>query len=423
MKQKIKGVVMEVQQHQIVLMCDDGTFRNVPREKHDMPVIGEYVTYRIKKAPLLQWNRKMVLPVVSLAAILLFIVMNGSFFQPNQQAYLLAIDINPSIEISLDEDFNVLDIVALNDDANRVIQDLDMEGQKIDKAINEIVVQLKEKQYLSKDTSAIVTTTLIDLQEKDKTESKKLLLVEEIFHHSFAQNQVGGEIEVYAENEQYYQEAKNVSLSVNSYRLYQQMTENKAEVDIEEVKNKTIKELRQMVEKAAEKSGETRNDQQENLSSSKNKEEAPEKNKNRSSQAKSRENSDNSGSEKEHSKQQVKENDGQNKSQNNGKAPNNEEKNQNEKIIKNKKTETKNESPANDKKKDNAMDKTPPNEILEKAEQNQQSNSQKQKDPETPVETEWEAEDNSKSDEKSAESSSKVQNQARENSNSKRKED
>ncbi|MFD2655551.1 anti-sigma factor domain-containing protein [Gracilibacillus thailandensis] len=308
MKQKIKGVVMEVQENQVVLMCDDGTFRNVPHDQHDIPAIGEYVTYRVKKSPLLLGNRKQVLPLVALAAILLFAIMNVSLFQPQQPAYLLAVDINPSMELSLDEDLDVIEITGLNEDANRVIKDLDVKGQDIDKVINEIVVRLKNDKYLSADTPAIITATWIELQ--DHSISKDLRSVEEIFNHSLGENHVEAEMEVYVENEDYYKKAKEVDLSVNSYRMYQEMSNDEVEVDIKDVQNKSVKELRQIAEKEAEKASERKKSERDKSSPSPDKEEAAKNTKVETENSSSRHNSSTSVPKKEDEKQSEKEKNG-----------------------------------------------------------------------------------------------------------------
>ncbi len=406
MKQKIKGVVMEVQEYQIVLMCDDGTFRNVPRDKHDIPVIGEYVTYRVKKSPLLQWNRKQVLPLVALAAILLVAIMNLSLFQPQQQVYLFAVDINPSMEISLDEDLHVIDINGLNDDANRVIKDLDVKGKPIDKVINDMVVRLKDEQYLSADTPAIITATWIGLQ--DHSISNELRSVEKIFSHSLGENHVEAEMEVYVENEQYYKEAKEVNLSVNSYRLYQEMINDEVVVDINEVQNKSIKEIRQMAEKEAEKANKIRNDHHDNPSSSQDKEEVPskaEKEKiNSSSKSNSGESSSNRVPKTEHAKQPEKDKNGEENKQNAEQALSKEEKQNSDKERDNEKSVPKKSNPpTNDKNEEKKMEKPPSNEKTEKVQPKQQSNNQKPNDPETPKKAEEKAGDKGKPEEKSTE--------------------
>ncbi|WP_018931009.1 anti-sigma-I factor RsgI family protein [Gracilibacillus lacisalsi] len=394
MKQKIKGVVMEVQENQVVLMCDDGTFRNVPHDQHDIPAIGEYVTYRVKKSPLLLGNRKQVLPLVALAAILLFAIMNVSLFQPQQPAYLLAVDINPSMELSLDEDLHVIEITGLNEDANRVIKDLDVKGQGIDKVINEIVVRLKNDNYLSADTPAIITATWIELQ--DHSISNNSRSVEEIFNHSLGENHVEAEMEVYVESEDYYKKAKEVDLSVNSYRMYQEMSNDEVEVDIKDVQNKSVKELRQIAKKASER----KNAERANSSSSPEKEEAAKNTKEETENSSSKHNSSTSVPKKEDEKQSEKEKNGEENKQNAEQAPSKEEKHNSDKKRTNEKSRPeKSNSPSNDQKKQKKMEKPPSNEKPEKA--NPKPEKQEQRDPEIPKKAEEKAADKGKSEEKS----------------------
>ncbi|WP_163579008.1 anti-sigma factor domain-containing protein [Gracilibacillus saliphilus] len=397
MKQKIKGVVMEVQEHQVVLMCDDGTFCNVPHDQHDIPAVGEYVTYRVKKSPLLLGNRKQVLPLIALAAILLFAIMNVSLFQPQQSAYLLAVDINPSMELSLDEDLHVIEITGLNEDANRVIKDLDVKGQGIDKVINEIVVRLKNDNYLSADTPVIITATWIELQ--DHSISNNSRSVEEIFNHSLGENYVEAEMEVYVENEDYYKKAKEVDLSVNSYRMYQEMSNDEVEVDIKDVQNKSVKELRQIAEKEAEKASERKKSERAKSSSSPNKEEAAKNTKEETENSSSKHNSSTSVPKKEGEKQSKNEKNGEENKQNAEQAPSKEEKHKRDKERNNEKSPSeKSNSPSNDQNKQKKMEKPPSNEKPEKP--NQKPEKEELRDPETPKKAEEKAADKGKSEEK-----------------------
>ncbi|WP_208587535.1 anti-sigma-I factor RsgI family protein [Gracilibacillus suaedae] len=397
MKQKIKGVVMEVQEHQIVLMCDDGTFCNVPHDQHDIPAIGEYVTYRVKKSPLLLGNRKQVLPLVALAAILLFAIMSVSLFQPQQPAYLLAVDINPSMEISLDEDLHVIDITGLNEDANLVMKGLDVKGKDIEKVINEIVVRLKNDKYLSADTPAIITATWIELQ--DHSISNDSRSVEEIFNHSLGENHVEAEMEVYVENEHYYKKAKEVDLSVNSYRMYQEMSNGEEEVDIKDVQNKSLKELRQIAEKEAEKASESKNSERAKSSPSPDKEEASKNKKEETENSSSKHNSSISVPKKGQTKQPKKEKNGEGNKQNDEQAPSKEEKHNSDKERNNEKSAPKKSNPpSNDQNKEKKMEKPPSNEKPEKKPDNQE-----QSDPKPPMNAEEKAADKGKQEEKSTE--------------------
>lgn len=360
---------MEVQEDKVIVMCQDGTFVNVPRKEHDMPVIGEFVSYRMKKSPLLHWNGKLALPLVSITAILLLVIFNYPFSPTNQQAYILAIDINPSMEVVLDEDFKVLDIVGLNEDANRVIADLDVEGKNIGTAINEIVVQLIDENYLSQDTSANVTTTLIDLQETDQGGlSKDADIVKELFSESFIKNHVSGNIEVYQEKEKYYQEAKGVSLSINSYRLYQQMIENEEEVELEEAQKKPIKELNQMAEKSKEIE---KHKQKESTFSQDKKEKVQETEEEYQTPLNSKGNAIEKSTKSEPSKQQIKKKENIDKPENNKKSTAEKTQKSSVKASENELVPSQNEASPNSENKNESEAKDPASSISEEKQQNQ----------------------------------------------------
>ncbi len=69
---------------------------------------------------------------------------------------VVAVDVNPSMEIELDRDDKVVEVRVMNDDAEAVIAALDLKGKKLDEAINAIIGVLVDQGFLSVDQNSIL---------------------------------------------------------------------------------------------------------------------------------------------------------------------------------------------------------------------------------------------------------------------------
>ena len=84
-------------------------------------------------------------------------------------------DINPSIEIHLDKDNNVIEVKAVNEDAKEIITD-DLKNIKYDEAIKKIADNVVEKGYAKngKVTILISTTGSVEVSNVENTLKEEL---------------------------------------------------------------------------------------------------------------------------------------------------------------------------------------------------------------------------------------------------------
>lgn len=81
------------------------------------------------------------------------------------------IDVNPSLELSLDEDNTVLSCVAANEDAKIILNGMKLEGVELKTALNAIVGSMYVKGYLTSDDNSM----LISVDTSDVTHTNGFL--------------------------------------------------------------------------------------------------------------------------------------------------------------------------------------------------------------------------------------------------------
>ena len=97
--------------------------------------------------------------VVSVVAYLLFLAKTP-------KSYVI-FSINPEIELALSSSNTVIDVTAINDDADVFISDLDLEGMSLDEAVDTIISDAIDTGYIDEysDDNSIVLTEINDDEE------------------------------------------------------------------------------------------------------------------------------------------------------------------------------------------------------------------------------------------------------------------
>ncbi|ASK60910.1 hypothetical protein CFK37_01130 [Virgibacillus phasianinus] len=137
-----KGIVMEKHRNYIIVMTQDGSFRKVKSVKD--ADIGAEISYEMlasKKGELLFFHSKKSSRYVAIACMVLLFVMPFFLLGGQNKTYAYVnLDINPSLEIEIDQNLNVVSISPLNDDARKLIQKLpDYQDKKIERLIELIM--------------------------------------------------------------------------------------------------------------------------------------------------------------------------------------------------------------------------------------------------------------------------------------------
>lgn len=119
----------------------------------------------------------------SLAAAIVLILMMGLMYYNNNLAVfsVVTMDINPSVEVSLNKNNKVISLEALNDDGDYLL-DVDVEGLLIDDAIALLVEEAKIDGFIIDDQDAFIVITTVALKDDASVRSDEIeaLLAAEI---------------------------------------------------------------------------------------------------------------------------------------------------------------------------------------------------------------------------------------------------
>lgn len=177
-----KGIIMEKHRHYNIVLTHDGSFKKV-KIAHEDNLIGEEIKFEpyISKS---FFNKDIQLPAImklgSIAALIaIFVFFCFSFVGGNKTYAYITVDVNPSIEIEVDDLLRVQNISALNEDAEILLQELSNNQHGNLELVIEEIIYKSEKLNMNNEKKNM----LIGVSYINETERKIIKNINQHFNH------------------------------------------------------------------------------------------------------------------------------------------------------------------------------------------------------------------------------------------------
>ncbi|MDF2676863.1 MAG: hypothetical protein K0Q97_1176 [Bacillota bacterium] len=160
----MKAVIVEIKDKNVAALCADGRIIKM-KNKHYM--IGQEINMKSS-------NNIMKFAASAAAALVVFAVPAWAYLTPYSY---VSIDVNPSIEFSLNRFDKVLSIKAVNDDGQELLEHIDLNELKnddINEAVKEVVKEIKESGFFSGEESGLVVAASSKTEEKTNNLKNKV---------------------------------------------------------------------------------------------------------------------------------------------------------------------------------------------------------------------------------------------------------
>jgi len=140
----MKGIIADIKGRYAVVLTQDGLFKRI-RALPGM-VIGEEIDL---DQPSGRKSRKTVMKITSIAAVCLLAlgIGAGAYSYVTPYSYI-DLDINPSIELTVNIYDRIIEVEALNEDGDRLIQDRNFRHMKLDSGVMLLLNSAVEQGYL-----------------------------------------------------------------------------------------------------------------------------------------------------------------------------------------------------------------------------------------------------------------------------------
>ena len=122
----------------------------------------------VKPSRRVRMYRRMRTVAIAAAACLCVAVLGGgvSFYQNHRVDSVIGIDVNPSIELSVNRNEKVLQANPLNEDAETILDDMDLKNVDLDIAVNALIGSMVRNGYLDELDNAILVTVTNENEKK-----------------------------------------------------------------------------------------------------------------------------------------------------------------------------------------------------------------------------------------------------------------
>lgn len=232
-----KGVVVKIKDSYCIILSCDGGYEKVPLSRVKNPRVGAETEF----SPV-NWIDRMK-PLLMVASLLVFVLGLNMFRLAQEhipEAYV-SLDINPSVELGVDKNSEVVEVTALNEDAKELVSDMDLEGKNLYAALRLIVNEAAVDGYIKPNQKNYVLSTVTA-----STDSKNLINYDNIslnLQESVSDKGLDVEFVILAADMKVRNDAKNKGLSTGKMIVYQNSLESGEELTVTQVKENSLTKL------------------------------------------------------------------------------------------------------------------------------------------------------------------------------------
>lgn len=191
------------------------------------------------------------------------VVLVGGYMGVGQYQTALAVDsvitldVNPSVQLEVNENKKVLSATGINEDGNTILSGMEqdgvtLKGKELDEAVNALVLAMVEEGYLSEENNSIlVSVNNSDSGKSEEIKSKLLTCVED----ALSENGIDGAIlgQNFTDNEKISELAEQYGISEGKAILIEKIIGNNPQLSYDNLAELNIHDLSLLAEKWIDK--------------------------------------------------------------------------------------------------------------------------------------------------------------------------
>ena len=125
----------------------------------------------VSRRPRRRWTKA----IASCAAVLALVIGGAAFLHNGNETFaVVGLDVNPSIELAINQDEKVVSVEAINEDGVEILSEMDLEGTDVDVACNALVGAMLTKGYLTDTANGLLVSVRAENVEKGKEIENRL---------------------------------------------------------------------------------------------------------------------------------------------------------------------------------------------------------------------------------------------------------
>ena len=215
-----------------------------------------------------KWMRRLA-PV--LACFLFLVVLSGGSYTFFSSAAVISVDVNPSIELSINRFDRVIDVEGYNADGEELADSLSVRFMNYVDAVETLMDSDSFRQYLTEDADISIAVVADDEEKGERMLSDVKTCTAGHNAHCFRAEE--GEVE----------NAHEAGLSYGKYQAYLELKELDPDITTEDIRGMTMREIRDRIAALTGEEKATPDDQSQNQNQSQNRNQGQSRNQNQGS--------------------------------------------------------------------------------------------------------------------------------------------
>jgi hypothetical protein len=190
------------------------------------------------------------LTAVVTMAVMIF-CFTGIYVQQQTPVATVALDVNPSIELTINKQEKVLEAKGFNEEARIMLAGLEYKRKPLHQVVRALVGAMVQEGYLSQEKN----TLMISVESKNLKQAEGIRdVVQDQVLQQIAEEKIEGEViaQAFIQNKDSRFKAEELGISVGKMHLIEKIMENKKVVSIEGLEKKSIRELARELTKGEE---------------------------------------------------------------------------------------------------------------------------------------------------------------------------
>lgn len=229
-----KGLILKREKEDCLVLTPDGMFRRV--RSSGKAQVGEEIFLPSGAA-----GFKRVLLVAASMCLLAFCCL---FYQTNiaQAVTFVSLDFNPSLEMGLNRFKEIVSVKAFDNDAEKILEKVNIKGQPVDRAIKIILNQACTDGYLvssSKETLLVAVAPVKDGAAQKVTAEE----IAGLANQYLSQNGVKATVITSAASSKNHQEAGEKKISLGRYILLEAAKKEGKKITLQEIKEQKLADI------------------------------------------------------------------------------------------------------------------------------------------------------------------------------------
>ena len=112
-----------------------------------------------------------IMATISTLCVVCLLVVGGLYYNNNYKVTSkVGIDVNPSVELKINQKEKVLEVIANNEDGKKIISDMDLKGSDINVAVNALIGSMVKNGYITE----LANSILISVENNDNAKAESL---------------------------------------------------------------------------------------------------------------------------------------------------------------------------------------------------------------------------------------------------------